>query len=470
MGNTEKKKKSKKIWLLVILFLLSIVGAVSAFLIITKGDKTDTKKTNYDSNIYFANIKEFSGSVTATKKAEISNDDKTKLTYEVTLSKPGDFYQFNVDVKNDDSADCILNAVKSKMNGKSISKLPEYLEYSVTYNDGQEIKANQAIKSGKTKTYTVRIAYKKDLSEDNSPKEKQTLSMELNLDTRYAKKDETIEEVDIKLCKRASVLHTFIYTNKCDDCAITHNIGDVITYGNQNTTNGELKSGDAFDCDVNGDGVYDNKKERFYYVSDYYDTTSKSFNSDYATLIYYNNVKAGEPNNKFTYAYDYNYGDFYGPVFSHAQLPSTREWSNVKLFKETRQLLNENGETTTTAISLKGAATPNIPLGTFTYTDKVARLLTIQELNQACGITFPCTYIAGLQAGKLGTCEYLLENTRYATPNFSNWWLENAHVDSAISVWYVSSSDNAIRLAPKYDSNYAGVRPVIDVLKSNILY
>ena len=41
----------------------------------------------------------------------------------------------------------------------------------------------------------------------------------------------------------------------------------TITYGKLGTQ-GILSSGDAFDCDVNGDGIYDATTERFYYVTD----------------------------------------------------------------------------------------------------------------------------------------------------------------------------------------------------------
>ena len=39
-------------------------------------------------------------------------------------------------------------------------------------------------------------------------------------------------------------------------------------------SSGNLKSGDAFDCDVNGDGKYNSDTERFYYVTDMNDSTA----------------------------------------------------------------------------------------------------------------------------------------------------------------------------------------------------
>ena len=125
----------------------------------------------------------------------------------------------------------------------------------------------------------------------------------------------------IIVCKRATKLHTeeceqTDNTYYCSGAGLT---GKTITYG---TIPGkELKSGDAFDCDVNGDGTYDENTERFYYVTDMNDST--------AVLIYYNNVSKGKPSNSTTYVYDASRENFHGPRTAIEQLPSTNEWRNV---------------------------------------------------------------------------------------------------------------------------------------------
>ena len=93
-----------------------------------------------------------------------------------------------------------------------------------------------------------------------------------------------------------------------------------MTYGNKSVTPNELKSGDAFDCDVNGDGEYNSNTERFYYVSDYYNTSTKEFETDTAVLIYYNNVENGIPDNNSMITYDSTSGiggltqNYHGPI------------------------------------------------------------------------------------------------------------------------------------------------------------
>ena len=238
------------------------------------------------------------------------------------------------------------------------------------------------------------------------------------------------------VCKRAEeeTLHT-------DG---THTFGSI-------GSKGTLSSGDAFDCDVNGDRTYDNKTERFYYVTDMDDST--------AVLIYYNNVSSGKPSKNATYAYDSSGENWHGPRTAIEELPNTSEWRNVSLTSSVRNIVTENGTKITT-----GGTLPD----SFSYTEKASRLLTIQEIRKATGISNIPTW----QVGELDNFNYLLENTKYS--NDSNaawtWWLENPHSGYSDIAWYVignnrNVSNNAVSLA---GSN--GVRPAIEVLKSNIEY
>ena len=243
------------------------------------------------------------------------------------------------------------------------------------------------------------------------------------------------EDMSTIVCKRANDLHTI----------------NGITYGNPIITENELKSGDAFDCNVNGDKTYDSETERFYYVTDMDDST--------AVLIYYNNVSKGKPSNSTTYAYDASGKNWYGPRTAIEELPSTSEWRNVSLKNSTRAILNENGGNTA-----KGETLPS----NFSYSGKAARLLTIQEVRKATGIDEIPTW----QAGELDNFNYLLENTKYS--NASNaadaWWLENPHSGHSAGVWMVDGGSRRVSNDTGLDTGDYGVRPVIEVPKSNIEY
>ena len=222
------------------------------------------------------------------------------------------------------------------------------------------------------------------------------------------------------------------------------------TFGNRIVTQKTLKSGDAFDCDVNGDGTYDENTERFYYVTDMDDNT--------AVLIYYNNVSKGKPSDSTTYAYDKSGKNNNGPVTAIEQLPSISNWENISLINSERSLMTETGMTSTAAGPL-----PN----NFNYAEKAARLLTVQELNKACNIT-----VENMTRGELDKCNFLLENTKYSKADKGNWgyWLENPRTEYSDPVWAVYGCSRNVNNFSVDNYNDIGVRPVIEVLKSNIKY
>ena len=285
----------------------------------------------------------------------------------------------------------------------------------------------------------------------------------LKFDGNSISKGDTNKNV---ICKRATTLHTEECTQTdstyyCSGAGYTTSGSkgtSTITYGNLGTS-GILTTGDAFDCDVNGDGVYNSDTERFYYVSDYYNTSTKSFENDTAVLVYYNNVSAGNPSNSTTYAYDNSNENWHGPRTAIAQLPTISQWNNVSLKNTTRAILNEKSTNTTT-----GGTLPS----NFSYSGYAARLLTIEEVRQGTGLTS----IPDWKIGELDNFTYLLENTKFA--NNSNaawsWWLENSCSDKLDSVWYVSGNGRLVSRDPVSSFSDRAIRPAIEVSKTNIEY
>ena len=260
----------------------------------------------------------------------------------------------------------------------------------------------------------------------------------LKFDGNSINKDEEKSKI---ICKRATTLH----------------MDNTHTFGNLGTS-GTLSSGDAFDCDVNGDGEYNSDIERFYYVSDYYNTSTKSFENDTAVLIYYNNVSAGNQSNSATYAYDSSGENWHGPRTAVSQLPTISQWNNVSLKNTTRAILNENNENIT-----KGGVLPS----NYSYEGYAARLLTLQEIRQATGNNSIPTW----QNGELSNYVYLLENTKFSNSNFTYaWWLETSLSNYNNGATAISGSINRIYGQYVDYSNELSVRPAIEVSKSNIEY
>ena len=270
-------------------------------------------------------------------------------------------------------------------------------------------------------------------------------------------------------CKRADVstLHT-------EECAQTYgycyaagyttgNKGTTITYGNTIVSQGTLTSGDAFDCDVDGDGKY-TETERFYYVSDLYNTTTKEFDNDYAVLIYYNNFYNGKPDNTssslISYNSDKNNINYNGPVTAITNLPQTSLWKNVSLSNTKRAIINQKGEATS------NNGSNNLPTA-FSYEGYAARLLTAQEINSACNIT-----VGSNNTGELDNCNYLIENTQYSNSELGThgFWLETPHGASSYHSWYLSSGNRSVSSSLATTLGDYGLRPAIEVLKTDIDY
>ena len=262
----------------------------------------------------------------------------------------------------------------------------------------------------------------------------------------------TKEKEPEKLCKRATTLHTETCTNEdaTEYCqADGYALNDTITYGNLGTT-GTLASGDAFDCDVNGDGVYDSTTERFYYVSDM--TNGVTQDSNTAVLIYYNNVSGGLPSNLTSYAYDVN-GNAYtnGPITAKGQLPTTSQWKNVSLINTTRNITDEKN---------------TVRKSSFSYEGYAARLLTAQEVSAGCGFT-----VGSVATGELSSkCKYLMENTKYSLSSLKTLggWLESPYESDSGGAWLVGAFDRSVHDDYVVNASYYGVRPAIEVAKSRI--
>lgn len=236
-------------------------------------------------------------------------------------------------------------------------------------------------------------------------------------------------------CQRAKTLHSITCTSSSTEgyCK-AGNREDSITFG-QIGTSGKLASGDAFDCDVNGDGTYDAATERFYYVSD--------LNSSTAILIYYT----------YTNRYPYNAqssNSYSGPITAVGALPTTKEWSNISLVQKTSQIYNDEGGTTVKVYS--GSSTPSsYTLPKYTYTT-AARLLTLTEYN------------------KITNKDIFWEKFGYMDPNCV--WLNTPPASGGGSdVWAVyNPAYTTMATRPYRVSTSCAVKPVIEVSKGLIVY
>ena len=274
------------------------------------------------------------------------------------------------------------------------------------------------------------------------------------------------------ICKRATTLHTETcsYTSAspyyCYSDGYYSNGSQsttTITYGTLGTSGQEPTVGDAFDCDVNGDGEYDAEAERFYYVSDYYDTQSKTVNNDYAVLIYFSNIYNGKVDASHSVYWTSNQYLSAGPIEARYYLPTISQWRDDLLKTRTRNIFGVRDVTQSDIMN------PSSKLSDFSYEGYAARLLTLQELYNGCydGVTDITT-----SAGIKSKCQFLLEKTRYSTSSYATYgsWLETVAIignNSNSDAWQVNGY---LSHGTANSTSYVGTRPVIEVAKTDISY
>ena len=385
-------------------------------------------------------------------KATLNSDSTVLTVSEGILKVPGDTITYVFDVINEGDLDAEVETVlttidscKASDNTTDVTMYCDKIKYDLVYQDTKEaVKKKDQLLKGESKTLNLIITYDKNKELTSLPNTEivlDNITSTINYTMIQKSSGSSVTPEKKVICKRATTLHT-------DG---THTFGNL-------ETSGTLTSGDAFDCDVNGDGVYDSETERFYYVSDYYNASTKAFNNSIAVLIYYNNVSAGSPSNNTTYAYDSSGENWHGPQTAIEQLPTISQWSNVSLKNTTRTILNENGENTTI-----GGTLPN----DFSYAGYASRLLTTQEVEKACNIT-----VGSYKDGELDNCNYLMENTKYSSSHVNNYgyYLENPLSSWSEKVWFVDSGTRSVSHETVSLAVLDGVRPAIEVSKTNIDY
>ena len=160
---------------------------------------------NWD--IHWANIAVTNGSVSGSNVVTapaISNN--TTVNYSVILPQPGDYYEFTVDAVNGGSLDAMIDNIDSKLNGATITTLPAYLKYSVTYADGVALAPNHKLVHNTTEKYKVRIEYNPDVNTNQLPVSNQTLNLQFTVTYRQANEN---------VVNRPTVIYTSnIYDNE----------------------------------------------------------------------------------------------------------------------------------------------------------------------------------------------------------------------------------------------------------------
>lgn len=335
------RRKVNKPLLYFVFFVFAIVtvgyAALSTTLSIT--GKGTLSKNSWD--IHFENLVIVDNGASVVTTAPTIDSTKTKVSFNITLSKPGDSYEFTVDAVNKGTIDAMLSGFSAT---SLTTDQQKYLTYTVTYGDGATISTKDYLKKGTSETIRVRVRFKDDLTATDLPSSAETLNLTA----------------------------TFVYV-QADSTAKERAKPSILCIRDNTATSEDLMLGDKLYCDVNGDGTYNESTEIFYYLKDL-DSDSTS-----AVLIY-NNVTSPD------YVAYSKTNTLNGPTIASKYLPTISEWPNVSLTKAIRDIKSQDSD-----FIIKG----------FNYSGYAARLPSLSEVESCANESnCPITGVIWLETPK----------------------------------------------------------------------
>lgn len=339
MKKIRRKVNKPLLYFVFFVFASVTVGyaALSTTLSIT--GKGTLSKNSWD--IHFENLVIVDNGASVVTTAPTIDSTKTKVSFNITLSKPGDSYEFTVDAVNKGTIDAMLSGFSAT---SLTTDQQKYLTYTVTYGDGATISTKDYLKKGTSETIRVRVRFRDDLSATDLPSSAETLNLTATL--VYVQADSTAKE-------RAKP--------------------SILCIRDNTATSEDLMLGDKLYCDVNGDGTYNESTEIFYYLKDL-DSDSTS-----AVLIY-NNVTSSD------YVAYSKTNTLNGPTIASKYLPTISEWPNVSLTKAIRDIKSQDSD-----FIIKG----------FNYSGYAARLPSLSEVESCANESnCPITGVIWLETPK----------------------------------------------------------------------
>lgn len=190
--------KKRKNALTIAIILLLVVGVTVGYSLLNSTLNINglSKIGGANWNVHFNNVNITKGSVAATKEPVLDESGETlSVSYEVDLRKPGDFYEFTIDVVNDGAVDAKLlrtpgldNDSKSQLNlinEKITEGQEDIVKYSITSIDDLETSDVDESVTGMNKntifkaktndktekiTYKIRVEYNENITNEQMVK------------------------------------------------------------------------------------------------------------------------------------------------------------------------------------------------------------------------------------------------------------------------------------------------------------
>ena len=172
------KRRKNNIGYTILLLLILVIGIGYAYLTSNLSITGSTAVIGNTWDIHFANVQVSTGSVTATTPATINPSDNTKINYTVLLNRPGDYYEFTVDVVNSGTLPGVISLTTLSGLNEAYSNI---VDYNVNYTNGNPVQVDDILNDGETKTIKVRTFFKEDIANEDLPADSINLNLEYNV-------------------------------------------------------------------------------------------------------------------------------------------------------------------------------------------------------------------------------------------------------------------------------------------------
>ena len=219
------KRNSNQTAKIVFLLLILAIGIGYAYLTSNLSITGATNVAGNTWNIHFANVQIATGSVTATTPATINPSDNTKINYAVLLNKPGDFYEFTVDMVNSGTLPGKVTLVE--LNGIT-SSLGDVIDYSIVYtNNNNPVAVDDILNAESSKNIKVRVYYKEDIEEDDLLNSDVNLTLTFDVTFNQSDEEEVTTETIIQQLKTENSSCFTKYEGQ-----VTDQVGQTVTAQN----------------------------------------------------------------------------------------------------------------------------------------------------------------------------------------------------------------------------------------------
>ena len=130
--------------------------------------------------IKFENLSdgEITGDATINDTAVIADDLVTINNIDVSLSTPGDSVTYTVDLVNEGTINAEIYSIETP---NLTEEQERYLNFNVTYDDGEEVKQGDILNQGERKNITIKIEFDKDITDTDLPSETQNIDLSYKL-------------------------------------------------------------------------------------------------------------------------------------------------------------------------------------------------------------------------------------------------------------------------------------------------